>query len=313
MAKKPAHEKMKPKANELRTKTSELARKDLIRILWAAVEQSSEGIAITDMEGNLQYFNSAFAKKHGYTPDELIGKNLSVFHTPKQVFSVKQANRQLKNTGEFKAELWHLRNDGSVFPGFMYNSLIMDERNNPIGMMGTLRDISDLKEAEKALKRSRKKLELMLKKRTKELAIRNKKVEELNNALKFMLTKKDENKKQLEENILSNVTKLILPYLEKVKENSLDDHQRLYLEMLEFNLKEIISPFTNNLSSKYINLTPREILVADSVRHGYHTKDIAKLLGLSVRTIETHRDSIRKKIGIKNKKINLRSYLLSLD
>jgi len=312
MSKESTYEKLEPRANELSTKTLELNRKDLIRVLWTAVEQSSKGIAIADMQGTLQYLNSAFAKKHGYTPDELIGKNLSFFHTPEQISSVKQANRQLKKTGEFKGELWHLRNDGSVFPGLMHNSLIKDERNNPIGMMGTLSDISYIKQAEEALKKSKNKLELMVKKRTKELATRNKKLEEINTALKVLLTKKDEDKKNMEENILSNVNKMILPYLEKLKERSLDDHQILYLRMLKLNLKEIISPFINKLSYKYANLTPAEIRVADLVRHGYCTKDIAELTCLSVRTIESQRYSIRKKIGIKNKNIHLRSYLLSL-
>ena len=274
MAKKSKHEKLKPRANELGTKTLELNRKDLIRVLWTAVEQSSKGIAIADMEGTLQYLNSAFAEKHGYTPDELIGKNLSFFHTPEQIPSVKQANRQLKKTGKFKGELWHLRNDGSVFPGLMHNSLIKDERNNSIGMMGTLRDISYIKQAEEALKKSNKELELMVKKRTKELVTRNKKLEDINSALKDLLAKKDEDKKDMEENILSNVNKMILPYLEKVKESSLNDHQILYLRMLKLNLKKIISPFTNKLSYKYANLTPTEIRVADFVRHGYRAKDI---------------------------------------
>ena len=115
MTKKSTHKKLKRRANEYGTKTSGLTHKDLIRFLLAAVEQSNEGIAISDLEGNLQYLNSAFAKKHGYTPDELIGKNLAVFHTPKQMSSVKRANRQLKNKGEFKGEIWHQRRDKSVF------------------------------------------------------------------------------------------------------------------------------------------------------------------------------------------------------
>ena len=183
MAKRPTHEKLKPRTNELGTKTSELARKDLIRFLWSAVEQSSEGIAISDLEGNLQYLNNAFAKKHGYTPDELVGKNLSIFHATHQMPSVEDANRQTKKTGEFKGEIWHQRHDGTVFPGLMHNSLIMDVKNKPIGMMGTLRDISDIKQAEEALQKSEKELERKVKKRTKELEINNRQLEELNLSL----------------------------------------------------------------------------------------------------------------------------------
>ncbi len=313
MTKRPTHEKLKPRANKLETKTLELTHKDLIRCLWSAIEQSSEGIAITDLEGNLQYLNSAFAKKHGYTPDELIGKNLSIFHTPQQMQFVKDANGQLKKTGEFKGELWHLKNDGTVFPGLMHNSLIKDKGDKPIGMMGTLRDISSIKQVEKALKESQKELERKVKERTRDLAINNRQLEELNTTLNILLTKKDDDKKKLEENILSKVNKLILPYLKKVKEKSLDDYQKLYLGILESNLEEIISPFSKTLSSKYTNLTPSEIQVADFVKHGKRTKEIADLLSLSVKTIECHRQGIRKKLGIKNKKVNLRSYLLSLQ
>jgi DNA-binding CsgD family transcriptional regulator len=56
-----------------------------------------------------------------------------------------------------------------------------------------------------------------------------------------------------------------------------------------------------------------EIQVANMVKAGKTTKDIALILGLSARTIEAVRYAIRRKLGIKKKRSNLRSYLLSID
>ena len=57
-------------------------------LLSLAVEQSSEGIAVSDLE----YLNSTFAEMHGYTVNEIVGKNLSIFHTPEQMQEVETAN-----------------------------------------------------------------------------------------------------------------------------------------------------------------------------------------------------------------------------
>jgi len=125
-----------------------------LRLLSSAVEQSSEGIAVVDLEGNLLFVNRAFATMHGYTPEELVGKHLSIFHSPDQMPSVEAANRQIRETGEFSGEIWHIRRDGTEFPTLMHNSLLRDETGSPIGMIGTIRDITARKRAEEALRES---------------------------------------------------------------------------------------------------------------------------------------------------------------
>jgi PAS domain S-box-containing protein len=404
-------------------------------ILLLAIEQSAEGVALSDLDGHLEYVNPSFAKVHGYSPEELMGKHLSVFHTTGQMPSVESANKQLKETGSFKGEICHVTRDGVEFPTLMYNSLVRDNNGKPIGMAATLRDITERKKYEKVLQESKqekelilnslvehvvyqdtelrilwanravcnsvnlkleevvgrfcyeifwrstdpcpdcplrkamktgrpeeiekdtpdgkhwfvrgypvqdvngdivgaidlalditkakkaerdlrdahKKLERRVKERTRELEAKTQKFEELNIALKVLLSKRDDDKKKFEEDVLSNVNTLILPYVNRLKKIVSDESQKTFVEILESNLKEIILPFSKKTSSNYLSLTPVEIQVANLVKQGRRTKEIANVLTLSAKTVESHRESIRKKIGIKNKKINLRSYLLSLD
>ena len=67
------------------------------------------------------------------------------------------------------------------------------------------------------------------------------------------------------------------------------------------------------LSDNMQKLTRTEIQVINLIKQNKITKEIADLMGISTRTVETHRDNIRKKLGIKNKKVNLRSYLLKSE
>ena len=60
------------------------------------------------------------------------------------------------------------------------------------------------------------------------------------------------------------------------------------------------------------NLTPGETQVANFIRQGKTTKQIADLIGTATSTIDFHRRNIRRKLGLANKEINLQAYLQSL-
>ena len=89
----------------------------------------------------------------------------------------------------------------------------------------------------------------------------------------------------------------------------MSETQKVYLGIVRSNLNEIISPFSRQLIARHLNLTPAELSVAKLIKQGKATKEIASLLCLSVKTIETQRRSIRRKLGLISKKINLKTYL----
>ena len=153
----------------------------------------------------------------------------------------------------------------------------------------------------------------LLKKRELELEIKNQNLEELNTALKVLLQQKDANRLEFEETVLATMKTLVEPYLEKLAHLSPDARQQNFIKIITANLKEVISPFSRKLSSGYVNLTTAEIQVSDLIKNGYSNKEIGEQLTISPETVSAHRKHIRKKLGIRNTKKNLRSYLKTIS
>jgi DNA-binding NarL/FixJ family response regulator len=136
-------------------------------------------------------------------------------------------------------------------------------------------------------------------------------LEEVNAAMKVLLRQSSESKKEMEEKVLANLKDLVIPHLEELEIQLAGNRSKILVNVIKSNLEQITSPFSRSLSSGLDRLTPREIQIADLVRNGRTNKEIAELLSISSRTVESYRDKLRTKLKIKNKKTNLRSYLLS--
>ncbi len=151
-----------------------------------------------------------------------------------------------------------------------------------------------------------------IKERQQELEIRTLELEEMNAVLKILIERREEDKRELEEKVLGNVKTLVDPYLRKLRQTELTPTQNIFLQILESNLADITAPFLRNLAMKYTGLTPKEVQVAALVKDGKNTKQIAKLIETTVRAVEFHRHSLRDKLDLRNKKVNLRTFLMSL-
>jgi len=163
---------------------------------------------------------------------------------------------------------------------------------------GIVEDITERKWAEEALLESEK-----------ELRIKARNLEEVNTTLKVLLKTMEKDQEYLEERFLTNIREQVLPYLENLKKTPLNDVQRGFIQIAETYLDDIASPFVQSLTSRYLNLTKKEIQIAALIKEGKTSKEIADLLNLSKRAIEFHRENIREKLGLKNKKGNMQILL----
>lgn len=161
--------------------------------------------------------------------------------------------------------------------------------------------ITEHKQAEKSLHESRMQIENQ-----------NLLLQEKNIALREVMEQVMTEKKNLEERVLANVDRLILPLLNKLK-NKDTRIEKQYIHLLEENLATLTSQFGSKMSRIMPRLTPRENEISSMIRNGMTSKEIAALLNISHRSVETYRNFIRKKLGITHKKMNLTSYFARLE
>jgi len=133
-------------------------------------------------------------------------------------------------------------------------------------------------------------------------------LQEANIALRAVLSRLEEEKREIRASILANIQKIIMPIVFEL-ELEVSGRQRSYVTLLRQNLHEIASPFLTQICRSHMQLTPVEIAVSTMVRNGLSTKEIAHLRCISPATVRRHRENIRRKLGLKNQKINLATYL----
>lgn len=122
-------------------------------------ERATYGCVMSDLNGNLTYINDSFARMHGYSPAELIGKNLKIFHTDAQMEHVGKLIKQLMETGEGikSEEFWHVHRDGTEFPTLMSNWGLKDRDGNIQLLCATAIDITKHRQAEQKVRESEEK------------------------------------------------------------------------------------------------------------------------------------------------------------
>jgi len=281
------------KGTEAELRESEKRYRDLL-------ETMNEGFTIADENGVRTYANQRLCDLLGYRADEIIGRPAIEFldEESRKVWAREFKKRKKGDSSPYQMNL--LTKDGEVLPVIVSPKPIFDEKGVFKGSYSAITNIRDLKKTEKSLEE-----------REKDLKVKTINLEEVNAALRVLLRRMEEDRRELDDKVRLNIQQTIHPYLERLKTAGLSERQKGHLNKLEENLDEIMSPFTQKLLTKHPRLTHTELQVANLIRQGRSSKEIADDLGLSSRTVETHRRNMRTKLGIKDKKTNLRSYLLT--
>lgn len=289
---------------------SELAlrkREDLLRLFM----DNSPAIAwIKNEKGRMVYLSKSFEDHFGANIENWIDKSDTDLWPPDLAENYRKGDLAVLDAGqpmEFMEQA--VSPDGTPSKWMSIKFPLHVSGNRFVAGIGL--DVSGRKNAEEELAEHRRRLEILLKEQTRDLEEKTHMLEDLKAAIRVMLQQRDEDRKELEERFLANMRQLVLPYAEKLKRTHLDEGQMACLSVMETHCQEIMSPFIKTLQLH--NLTPTESQVSSLIKDGKTTKEIASILGVASSSIDTHRKSIRKKIGLSRTNINLVTYLRSLE
>jgi len=287
-----------------RKKMGERLALEMQRLL-AVIESAPSGIVLLDDKRNYTYMNAKF--------EELFGYDLRDLPDEDAWFAKAYPDPEYRSR---VIEAWQKDIDGftiSLKEGekWTFTVTCKDGREKTVHIIhiqlptgGYLKVYEDITEQKKA--------EELLKSREEELAIKSANLQDMNAALRVLLNERENEKAELEAKILRNINKLVQPYIDELKQYGLDPPHAACLDVIEENLKHIISPFLEKLGLRSVDLTPREMQIADLIKSGKITKEISQLLRMSCAAVNFHRNNIRRKLGINNRKVNLAAYLSSL-
>jgi PAS domain S-box-containing protein len=127
-----------------------------INRLAQAIRSISECICICDLNDRITFVNDAFVNTYGYGRDELIGQPIDLVRLPSEPASALQQIHQETISGGWHGELINRKKDGTEFPIFLSTSVVEDENQRPIALVGVALDITERKQAEQALLQTQK-------------------------------------------------------------------------------------------------------------------------------------------------------------
>ncbi|MEI6332649.1 MAG: PAS domain S-box protein, partial [Pseudanabaena sp. ELA645] len=161
---------------KIRERTQELWQVNQIQ--RAIVCSTDYAIISTDLNGIIHTFNTGAEKMLGYSMEEIIGNATPALFFDAQELSDKittaskilgkdigvgiEALCNMAREGLIDEEWINIRKDGSRFPISISMSILKDDNDQVIGFLSVRKDISDRKQAEKALEESQRLLQAVL-------------------------------------------------------------------------------------------------------------------------------------------------------
>ena len=244
-------------------------------------------------DGTLEVANRGLGNLVGCLHDELSGRKMQTLFASDEAYqkAYSRAEALLLENAPCRFETKHLRRDGAEVDVFVTCATIVPG-NLEQGIVFTALDITE-----------QKAVQAQLRNKAEELS-------DANTALKVLLEHKDKEREAYEEEIQDRIDLVVRPQLELLRSSAVSDHQRVIVESLSRTLHDMCGPLDGPGAHVLRNLTPMQAKIAELIKSGHSTKEIAELLHISEKAVSFHRGNLRRKFGLTGRKCSLREYLL---
>ena len=258
-------------------------------------ENSPDNIARYDRKGRVLYFNQNLATFLGLDLETSVGLGQLELH-PNGEYADYYAMvmRCMETNSTLEVEVHIPDTEDEVH--LIRFSPEYDEEGQVVGALAIGRNITEYKRSQRKLWQQESELTA------------NK------TALTVLFDHNRHTEDEIRENMQASLEQLIIPCLDLL-ENCVAGNPaaQAALQLTRESVQRVTLPLVKKLTSPSIGLSARELQIAHMIARGRPTKEIALSLNLALGTVEFYRDRIRRKLGIKNKKTNLRTYLLNFD
>jgi PAS domain S-box-containing protein len=264
------------------------------------VENVESAISRFDRNGIIQFVNTFLSRQFGVPVSEMVGRSITDFfkvNTSRMI--LEQLHKVIESgkpfTGEFMVpirdeERWH---HATIQPYF-------DAQGEIAGAMVIADDITESKKIQRKLEKAHE-----------ELKNEQESLKQANIALRQIITNVEGEKDAIKRQIQENIDKILTPMLVKLESRLGTEHKKS-LNLIQECFTDIASPYLDQLGRRSMSLTDNELRICTLIARGHGTSEIASLLNISARTVEKHRQQIRKKLSLTGTKTNLQSYLTSI-
>lgn len=132
--------------------TERIVAEDRLRLLAGVFENTAGGVIITDPDANILEVNDAFSLITGYSREEVIGANPSLWASGQHDEAFyRELWSSLEQTGQWRGEIWNRRKSGELFPEWQHISAVRNDQGVLTHYISVFSDISQIKEAQEKL------------------------------------------------------------------------------------------------------------------------------------------------------------------